>query len=397
MPSDDPITAVYIDIGRGHPNYLDSVLRYLQRNHPNESKRVRTTSVFAVSHGMSLFGWNCVRRLYKFGARGGVVSRVYSRFRSRQSRYGFDSTIVRILRRDLERYLDGYDGICLVAHPLAANMLKERHRVFYVHGEIAAPRESAVADVERIYVPLPSTRRRMLQAGVRSESLMETGLVLEPELCVDLRNTIRKRLERIEHPDVPLTAGFFISGSYPKRHVELMTTGAESLHAAGFRIRMFWGCDNREVEKLLSIVTRFDEAAFLHSSAGAKPEGRETVVVAGDSRSDETVRSADYFPELDVFCAAPHEWTNWAVGAGLPMIAITPTIGTYAPENLAFVMKSGSGIALSEKNDYASLAEVVLDLRRSGKLSDMVRSGCGIKSVDGARIVAEDLIKAIHG
>jgi hypothetical protein len=396
MSDERSTTVVYTDIGRGHPNYLDSVLRYLKHNHPEQYRNMRITSIFEISCGISLLAWKLVEKMYRLGARGGAISSIYSRFRSGQSEYDTNSMIIRILRRDLLRYLNGYKGICVVAHPLLANMLSEQYRVFYLHGEIAAPRESAVTGIERVYVPLPETLEKMLSAGVESNSLVETGLVLEPELCADLDEIARMRIERIDAPDTPLTVGFFISGAYPKKHVELIVKGAESLHHAGHKVRFFWGSDRREAEKLILNVRRFDQHVKLDADGTEPLFDVSTVVVTGESRTDETVRSIRYLSELDLFCAAPHERVNWAVGAGLPMIMITPTIGTFAPENLDFVLRSECGIDLSDEHDFIELADFLSKLRYSGQLSKMVTAGREIKSVNGAKAIAEDLIAAFE-
>ena len=395
MPEKHLVTVIYTDIGRGHPNYLDSVLRYLKHNHPEQHRNTRITSIFEISRGISLLAWKLVEKMYKLGAHGGTISNIYSRFRSGQSEYDPNSMIVRTLRRDLLRYLSSNEGICLVAHPLLANMLKEQHRVLYLHGEIAAPRESAVTGIERVYVPLPETREKMLNAGVGRNSLVETGLVLEPELCADLDESVEKRIERINAPDSPLTIGFFISGAYPKRHVELMIRGAESLRRSGHKVRFFWGRDKKEAEKLMLSIRKFDQHVKLDAGATEPLSDVSSVVVTGESRADETIRSMRYLPQLDLFCAAPHERVNWAVGAGLPMIMMTPTIGTFAPENLDFVLRSECGVEFSDERDFIKLAEMVSALRQSGQLSKMVVSDRRIKSVDGAKVIAEDLIAAM--
>ncbi len=397
MHSAGNVIAIYTDIGRGHPNYLDSVLRYLEHAHPERLRNIRVTSVFEISSGLSLFGWKTIRRMYRLGARGGIVSSLYGRFRARQSEYDPESTVTRLLRRDLLGHLKAHRSIsiCLVAHPLLANMLKERHRVFYLHGEIAAPRESAVTGIDRVYVPLPETAKKMRDAGVSSESLVETGLVLEPELCEDLDNVAGWRVRRIETRDLPLTVGFFISGSYPRRHIELMIRGAESLRRAKHKVRFFWGHDGSEIRKLMARVLRFDSDARLDSGSGTHPAECGTVVITGESRYQETVRSARCLPELDIFCAAPHERVNWAAGAGLPMIMIIPPIGTFAPENLEFVIRSKCGFALASEADYDRLPDLLDRLRNEGDLSRMVTAGRTIQSVHGARVIAEDLINAM--
>ena len=383
-------TVIYTDIGRGHPNYLDSVLRYIRQQSPDRYSRLRIVSIFNVSHWLSLWGWRFIRRLYKLGAHGGVVSETYNRFRSGRSEYNSESLVVRILQRDLLAFLEGYDGICLVAHPILANMLKDQRRVAYLHGEIAAPKESAVTNINKVYVPLPETLEKMVSMNVARCSLVETGLVIEPELLNDLDSVVNKRLQRINGSN-PLTIGFFISGAYPKRHIQLIIKGAESCRKAGHKIRLFWGCEKKNVDRIVANIRRFDMSAKVDKIDDNSLIESSTVIISGYSRHDETLKSMKYIPQLDVFCAAPHERVNWAIGIGLPIIMITPTIGSFAPQNLDFVLRSGCGIELSTEGQFADLAGIIHRLRANGTLSRMVESGRRIESIQGAKVIAEDI------
>ncbi len=393
MPSDNPITAIYTDIGRGHPNYLDSVLRYMRFEHPREYDRIRVVSIFNVSKGRSRMGWNAVRFLYRHGSRGGTVSSVYSRFRAKRSEYDADSILTRLLRRDLIAYLSGYGGVCLVAHPLLANMLCDSHRVYYLHGEITAPPESVVIGAEKVYVPLPETAAKMRSSGLDEPALCETGLVLEPEIRENLESVVESRLSRIESLDVPLTIGFFISGAYPAAHVRLMLAGAESCVASGYRVRFFWGC--RKAARILDRIRSFDRDVVLDSGSGEIAAETNSVVVTAGTREKETIRSMQYINHLDMFCAAPHERINWAVGAGLPMIAVGPLIGTFAPENLRFALDAGCCVELSSFSEFESLGPRLTRMRKEGTIAAMTRAGRNIRSVDGAKIIAESLIAAL--
>ncbi|MBU1319909.1 MAG: hypothetical protein KKH67_12035 [candidate division Zixibacteria bacterium] len=396
MTIDRPsITIIYTDIGRGHPNYLDSVLRYMRVHHPQECEKLRITSIFEVSRGTALTAWKAIKWLYRTGSRGGLISDIYGSLRSGKSEFDPDSHLIKILQRDLLKYVDNYDGICLVAHPLLANMLKSDHRVFYLHGEIAAPRESVTSGVERIYVPLPETAEKMRSQGVDADSLFETGLVLEPELLADVDEVVNARLARIERHYTPLTIGFFISGAYPKRHIDLMLAAAESCRRAGHRVQFFWGSDKRQIDRLVQKVRRFDENAALDFGNEVALACRTTVVVSAESREEETTRSMSYLPQLDLFCAAPHERVNWAVGAGLPMLMIAPPIGTFAPQNLDFVLQSKCGLELTNRHQFETLGEMITRLRTSGDLTSMVTSGRNIKSIHGAKVITESLLAAL--
>jgi len=388
---DAPVIAIYTNIGRGHPNYLDSVRRYLKDSHPEQYQQIQVTSIFEISRGLSLLGWKIVRRMYRTGSRGGLISNLYRRFRSGQSEYDRGSILIRLLRRDLRAHLKEYDGICLVAHPLLANMLKDEHRVFYLHGEIAAPTESGVLGIERIYVPLPETREKMCAMGISAGSLMETGLVLEPELCENICEVVQKRIARVESTQ-PLTVGFFISGAYPKRHVDLIVEGVKSCYSVGFNVRLFWGCDSKEVRRLVNALREFSGEIVNDDPDSSAISDSRMVIVTADSREAETLRSIEYLPGLDVFCAAPHERVNWAVGAGLPLIIIRPAIGTFAPENRAFVLKSGCGLELSDNGLFSDLGRELTRIRQSGQLLEMIEAGQRIRLIHGAKVIAEDLI-----
>jgi hypothetical protein len=390
-----PLTAIYTDIGRGHPNYLDSVLRTLKRDYPDQFEKIQVVSVFQIARRASLLAWKIVRLLYRVGSRGGVVTSLYSRLRSTNTGYSENSFLFRLLARDLRRILRDYHGICLVAHPLLAEMLRGLNRVFYLHGEIAAPCESAISGCESIYVPLPSTRERMTSLGMAGASLVETGLLLEPELVDDLQAVVRDRIERLKS-DKRLTIGFFISGAYPRRHIRLILAGARACHNSGMNVRLFWGCDRRQVARLISRIGRSVESLVVDGGSGPPDLSASFVVVSGTNREAETLRCLQYLPSLDLFCAAPHERVNWAVGAGLAIIMIVPPIGSFAPENLKYVADSNCGFELSHVDSFKALPEIVSEARLSGNLAQMAEHGFGRWSIKGAAKVASHLAAQIQ-
>jgi hypothetical protein len=392
MESEKSIVAIFTDIGRGHPNYLDSVLRHIRQNTPECYKRIQCLSVIPESHGISKFGWHVVKILYQVGSRGGRVSAIYSGFRKSQSVSDRSSLFMGILRRDLLRQLSGFTGKCLVAHPVIAAMLKERHRVFYLHGEIAAPLESAVAGLDKIYVPISETGDMMVERGVDVNSVKVTGLILEPELSDDVVSCAEARVRRINDSDMPLQIGFFISGAYPSVHVDSMIRGAVSCDAIGLKVRFFWGTSRRQVKRLLRRLRKYFNAVLIDDTGEAPAvNSDDVVVVTADDRESETISSLRYLPSLDVICAAPHERTNWAVGAGLPMIAIVPPVGTFAPQNLEYMRKMGCCKSISTREEFDRLGDMVLQMRTSGRLETMVQNGLAITSINGAQEVALDL------
>ena len=386
---------LYTDIGRGHPNYLDSVMRYIRKNHPEKYQNIHKTSVFTISRGLSRLSWQSANLMYRIGSSGGFVSRLYSRMRSGSSVRTEDSSALRLLGRDIRKYFADYNGLCVVGHPLIASILVQSNRVHYINGEIAAPSESAVVGVERVYVPLRETAQKMISLGVEPEVIFETGLMIEPEIHDGTEGAISRRLERVGASSTPLTIGFFVSGAYPKNHVRLMRIAAKSCHRCGHRVRMFWGWRHDHVRNLLDQVRKFDPAVSVDSDCKGDRIDSETVVISGKSREEETLTSLKYISGLDVFCAAPHERVNWAVGIGLPMVLILPTIGSFAPENRDIVLKSKCGISISGIQEASILGERLCELRDSGGLSEMVKSGWGAFPISGARRTAEALLDSM--
>jgi hypothetical protein len=390
-PDQPPITAVCTGIGRGHPNYLDSVLRHIRQIHPAEYRQIRVIAVPEISRGLSRIGWKAVEAVYRAGSRGGATSFTYTRLRTRHSGYDPGSLSTRLLGRDLRACLSRYSGVCLVAHPLLAAILKGTHRVFYLHGEIAAPRESAIRGIERIYVPLPETKAGMVARGIGPESVLETGLVLEPEILSDLDGAVERRIQRIMSGG-PLTVGFFISGAYPRHHISMITSAVRSCTESGLRVRLFWGTDPRQANRLIAALHEFASGVVVDSTLGRRRPEAELVVITGRTREEETVRSTAYLPDLDVFCAAPHERVNWAAGAGLPMVMIGPPIGSFAPENRGYILRAGCGVEFSSPDRFADFARELRTLRDDGRLLQMVAAGRKVSAVEGAKTIANDLL-----
>ena len=76
---DADIAYLYTNIGRGHPGYLDGIIEAIETTSPEIKYFV--TDVFALSRGLSLFGWRRVRGMYRLGARGGLISSAYGLLR----------------------------------------------------------------------------------------------------------------------------------------------------------------------------------------------------------------------------------------------------------------------------------------------------------------------------
>ncbi|NIP42535.1 MAG: hypothetical protein GWO41_09435, partial [candidate division Zixibacteria bacterium] len=112
--ADKKLVAVYTDIGRGHPNYLDSTLRAIEHKLEKLPRDIKTISVFGVSKGISLFGWKTVRRIYRSGAQGGLASFLYNKARGPKSNGSQKNKTIKVLGKSLRKYFDDYNGIVMV-------------------------------------------------------------------------------------------------------------------------------------------------------------------------------------------------------------------------------------------------------------------------------------------
>jgi len=375
-----PLTSVCSDIGRGHPVYLDSVLTVLRALPGFEPRMIETISCNRFDHGLSGLAWRAVRLGYSFGALGGPATWLYNQLRSPRTR---PSAIqLWLLGSDLRRELTGYDGVCLVDHPLLAAILQDTCRVAYLHAEIAAPRPAAVPEAWRTFVPLEWTAARLEAFGVRRENIVVTGLVIEPELLAVAEAAFKARLDRLA-TTTPLTVGFFISGAYPRPHALKLIAAAASTTAAGHRALIFWGQGWLRAAKVQVNLRKLNV-----------PEDKARLVWSR-SRSDETARSAATLPELDVMVAAAHERTNWAVGLGLPMFALLPHIGPFAKENYEFAAAQEVCLKLDSMDAAYGFGGLLNELRDSGRLAAMARSGWGRLPVNGAEETARCLLGSI--
>ena len=370
-----PLVSVCSEIGRGHPAYLDSVLVVLSRLCASPTADCHTVPELCT--GTSGLAWGMARAAYRFGGQGGLSTSLYNRLRPSHARPS--RTQLAMLGRSLRERFAGYAGICLVDHPLLAHILAPVCRVAYIHGEIAAPGVSAVPDAWRTFVPLESTAARLEASGVRREALSVTGLLVEPDLVAAAEASYQARLLRLES-DRPLVVGLFLSGARPRPHVASLTACVESLAKSSHKSFVFPGPGESVAAEMRSELRRRDapdDAVHVVSSRG---------------RNDETRRTAELLPSLDVMVAAAHERTNWAVGLGLPMFALLPHIGPFARENFEFASAQGVCLPLTTQRDAAQLGSTLDALHRDGGLSAMSRAGWGKHAITGAARCARLLL-----
>ena len=370
-----PFVSVCSEIGRGHPSYLDSVLVVLSRLCSEPA--VECHSIPELCTGASGLAWSMARAAYRFGGRGGLSTALYNRIRpphARPSRLQL-ATLGRSLR---ERFA-GYEGICLVDHPLLAHILAPVCRVAYVHGEIAAPAVSAVPGAWRTYVPLPATSLKLQAFGVKPAALCVTGLLIEPDLVAAAEASYQARLPRLES-DRPLIVGLFLSGARPRPHLARLLACVRSLARSGHKSVVFPGAGESGAGEMRSELVR-----------RGVPDDAFHVVMAR-RRNDESRRAGELLPSLDVIAAAAHERTNWALGLGLPMFALLPHIGPFAHENFELAERAGVCLPLASSADAAALGSTLDALRRDGGLAEMARNGWGRLPIGGAATAARDLL-----
>ncbi len=374
------LTSVCSEIGRGHPAYLDAVLAALDRLAPDALPNKRRFSVLDLCSGVSARAWRAAKSLYYLGARGGVLLSLYNRFRRPDS---VPSALqLNLLGSDLRRHFAGFTGVCIVDHPLLARILAPVCRVAYVHGELSAPRVAAVPGAWRIFVPVESTREKLLAVGGELSAIRVSGLVIHPALTAGVESAFVNRCGRLQS-DAPLTVGFFTSGAYPKPHMERLLAAVVSVTRAGHRAIIFWGAGWLRAAKTQAVLR-------MH----AVPDDAVQMVWARD-RQAEATKVAELLPSLDVMVAAAHERTVWALGLGLPLFALFPHIGPFAYENFTVALEHGVIEPIAKYENALGLADTLGQLRASGRLVAMARAGWGRYSIAGAETTARELLTAI--
>lgn len=343
------LIAISAEIGRGHPGYLRSVITQLE-NVP----KIRATGPF----------WQLARQVYLIGGKGGICTAIYNHLRTNHP-----PVFLSLINSALCRRFSGYPGIVLVDHPLLARLLAPVCRVAYLHAEIAAPESAFIPCVWRTFVPLPETADQFIAAGARPETLVITGLIIEPELLPQAEKAYLSRCQRLATAS-PLTVGFFTSGAYPRPHLRAIITAARALVPTGHRIVVFSGPDARMAAKF---------------KAALPPQ---ISIISAPTLEQEAKITADIFPQLDVLVCAAHERTGWAIGLGVPMLSLLPHIGPFAPLNFQFALAKGVSLPLEKP---ARFGTILADLQRNQTLHKMACAGWDKYPITGAKFTAEYL------
>ena len=387
FPGDRRIIAIYTNIGRGHPSYLDSLIMALQKR----GQDVFPRTVFQESKGLSFLSWKLVAGLYVLGGKGGITTKLYNWLRHSQTEISSDSTFIKILGRDLRKTYQDFKGICMVAHPVVARILGNVCRTWYVHGEIAAPPECAVKGVEKIFVPQEQTKDKLISFGADPETIVVTGLMIEPGLVHTAERSFQHRLKRIKSNE-PLTIGFFTSGAYPKEHIKKILWGAKSVVEQKMQAIIFTGTCPEKFEWIRKQMKKCGLEISEDTGEGSRKEKNGAVrLVTRKTRQAETQWAVELLPKMDAFVAASHERTNWAVGLGLPMFVLFPLIGTFASLNFEFAQRQKVAYPLDSLEKAKTLGKIISELRENGQLTQMAQNGFGVHKISGVWEAASQL------
>jgi len=373
------INFLQVEIGRGHPFYLDGIISGIPAG------RVGIVQdVFELAAGSSRLVWCLVRALYHLAASGGWAGACYSQLRLHND-YNRPGLMLEWLGRDIRRlHVQGRDPL-VVSHPILAAILKGRPNLVYQHGELVVPGEALVRGPHKVLVPLNSTADAFCAAGIPAAQIEVTGLCVEPALVAQADHAFQVRWVRLGGK-APLTGAVFSSGAEPLAHVKAMVAAAWSAVQAGGRVRVFARHHGR-LEKHARAVFAVGGVKLVpaESAVGDDP----AVLCLYDSRRALDALTARFFAEFDYFISPSHERSNWSMGLGLPMVMVGPAVGSFAPLNWQLLMKSGVALPLENPSAFGPW---LAQQRAGGVLTRLATAGYGRHPVNGFAHIAEMLL-----
>jgi hypothetical protein len=387
---DKKLVAVYTNIGRGHPNYLDSTLRAIEHKLEKLPRNIKIISVFDVSKGISLFGWKTVRRIYRSGAQGGLASFLYNKARGPRSDGGQKNKTIKVLGKSLRKNFEGYNGIVMVAHPILTQILGQVCRVYYIHGEVASPLEFDIFRSEKIFVPLQETAESFISMGIPEDRIIVTGLMLEPELAAKSDLIKAERLNRLE-AGKRATIGFFNSGAYPKPHVWQIIECAEHMLKKNLgNIIISCGTEERQFQRFKSAISQYKPTTSIEAFAdGASP----VLLLRNNERQKLTLQEIELLPKIDLAVMAAHERTNWTLALDLPTIFLKPNIGNFAPMNYEYASEHGTAFPYKEGHIIEAIDKFIVAWREK---DGIFKKAEGEYDPGGCFNAADIIIKAME-
>ena len=88
-----------------------------------------------------------------------------------------------------------------------------------------------------------------------------------------------------------------------------------------------------------------------------------------------------------------HERTNWALGLGLPIFVLSPTIGPFSPLNASLIFKSEVGENITDIQFASNFGALLNNSQRKKKLMTYSQNGWGKYKIDGFNKIADFLIE----
>lgn len=384
------ISCLYTNIGRGHPFYLDGVIEELGRL--DDSPEIGVYDALTVSRGLANRAWRVARWMYRRGSSGGPFGRVYSGLRKDRD-YGRRSPTLALLGRDLRRRFRSGAEPLVAAHPILIGILRDRQNLIYQHGEVVAPGEALVRGASLVMVPTEPVAQAFVDFGYKRSQILVSGLCIEPRLVSRAEEAYGLRSGRLQAGG-PLTGLFVSSGAEPREHVSRIASSITSSVGSGVAPFVLARKGGR-LEREVLAVSRSRDIDVRVTRPGESVDQTHSGCLLGlfESRAEEAMLAAHWFDRLDFLVAPPHERTNWAIGLGLPMFALTPAIGPFAPLNLRLLLQSGTTVAIESDSQAARFGERLTELHRSGRLLDMARRGWEQYEIGGFARIAESLAR----
>ena len=381
---------LYTNIGRGHPFYLDGIIEALVRM--GRIKLVKSESdVFQESTGLARLAWKTARWLYTTGSSSRIVGPMYERIR-RGNDYNRDSSMLRIMRRDIAARYSSTATALVVAHPSLVAALRNRKNLIYQHGELVTPPEAIVHGATTVFVPTDKAAAPFAQQGYDGDAVLVTGLCIEPALVKLAESAFESRCDRIEKSTY-LTGGFYSSGAEPRLHVRQLVSGAVSTAVHGNRAVILARRGGR-LQRSAERAFRRSRIPFQVIDAAMPIPGdfSPALIVLFDNRREEYSFSARLFPLFDFLVAPSHERANWALGLGLPMFIVGPCVGPFAPLNRDLLLDAGVARVLENDHDAALLAARLGKAPGREELLSAAQKGWGKYKIDGFERIADYLV-----
>ncbi|MCX7756701.1 MAG: hypothetical protein N2166_00035 [candidate division WOR-3 bacterium] len=362
------ILTLNAEIGLGHSYYLDVFIAACRRLSPEAE--IYYYNVLQTRKFFSRMFWKLSEFLYYWGSQGGEVTKIYNKIR--QSSKGIKVPVDSINFSEYHRIV--------VAHPLLAKTLKN---VYYLHGEVALPRECIIKDVQKIIVPLESERKLLIDNHLLPSQIIVSGLIIPLNLLETAEQAFALRLKRLKNAS-SLKVGFFVSGAYPRAHIEKIILGILSILKNGHRAFLFAGTNKKRSEKIIQKLNKYLKLQNIPSPT--------IVIIQNSKRAYYQSRINELLPALDLMVAPAHEHTNWALGLGLPIFCLFPMIGSYACTNYKYLLEAQVVYPLRTNLCARSLGSIIDNLRKDGRLIAMAKNGFNRYSINGALKSAEAVL-----